>query len=71
MSAADYLDRLLGYREASQYVGLSLRQFRREFIDSGIISIVRVSLRSPRIRLSELNACLEKRTFRARAQIAP
>lgn len=68
--SSDSFDRLLGYREAAQYVALSLRQFRREFIDTGILAIVRVSARCPRVRLSDLNECLQKRTFRARTEFS-
>jgi hypothetical protein len=52
----------MAYIEAAKYVNLSLRQFRRVFIDTGAIPIVRVSERRPRVRLSDLNTCLNTRT---------
>ena len=62
MSASFPDDPALAYAEAAKYVSLSLRQFRRVFIDSGMLPIVRVSVRRPRVRLSALNACLNLRT---------
>ena len=62
MSHAYTVDPVLAYGEAAKYVNLSLRQFRRVFIDSGSLPIVRVSERRPRVRLSDLNACLSMRT---------
>ena len=59
---APNIDPVLAYQEAAKYVNLSLRQFRRVFIDSGALPVVRVSARRPRIRLSDLNACLKART---------
>jgi len=56
------VDPALAYKEAAKYVNLSTRQFRRVFIDSGALPIVRVSERRPRVRLSDLNACLKSRT---------
>jgi excisionase family DNA binding protein len=56
------IDPALTYAEAAKYVNLSLRQFRRVFIDSGVLPIVRVSERRPRVRLSDLNTCLKSRT---------
>lgn len=57
------LDPVLPYQDAAKYVNLSLRQFRRVFIDSGALPVVRVSARRPRVRLSDLNACLDSRTI--------
>ncbi len=62
MNDAQTIDPALPYREAAKYLNLSLRQFRRVFIDSGALPIVRVSERRPRVRLSDLNACLQSRT---------
>ncbi|SDR82003.1 hypothetical protein SAMN05444173_1000 [Opitutus sp. GAS368] len=62
MSNACTLDPALAYHEAAKYVRLSLRQFRRVYIDTGALPIVRVSERRPRVRLSDLNACLSSRT---------
>lgn len=56
------LDPALAYTDAAKYVNLSLRQFRRVFIDSGAVPVVRVSERRPRVRLSDLNAYLKART---------
>ena len=58
------MDPALGYREAAKYVNLSLRQFRRVYIDTGTLPIVHVSPRRPRVRLSDLNICLNSRTSR-------
>lgn len=55
-------DPLLAYLKAAEYVGLSLRQFRRVYIATGILPIVRVSVRRPRVRQSDLDACLKLRT---------
>ena len=69
MNGAVPVDPALAYGEAAKYVNLSLRQFRRVFIDSGSLPIVRVSERRPRVRLSDLNACLNNRTAKfAQAQ---
>lgn len=62
MNEASTVDPALAYTDAAKYVNLSLRQFRRVFIDSGALPIVRVSERRPRVRLSDLNACLKSRT---------
>ena len=57
-------DRLLTYEAAAAYMSLSKRQFRRVDIDSGLLPIVRITARGPRVRLSDVNACLESRTTR-------
>jgi hypothetical protein len=66
MNEPSPVDPALGYAEAANYVKLSLRQFRRVFIDTGALPIVRVSAHRPRVRLSDLNACLSARTFKPR-----
>jgi hypothetical protein len=53
---------LLSYMDAAKYVVLSLRQFRRVFISTGSLPIVWVSVRRPRIRLSDLDAYLKTKT---------
>jgi hypothetical protein len=53
---------LLSYLDAARYVVLSLRQFRRVFISTGSLPIVWVSVRRPRIRLSDLDAYLKTKT---------
>lgn len=62
MSSEVTVDPVLAYHEAAKYVRLSLRQFRRVFIDSGVLPVVRPSPRRPGVRLSDLNACLASRT---------
>jgi hypothetical protein len=62
MSGNTTVDPVLAYNQAAKYVNLSLRQFRRVYIDTGSLPIVRVSERRPRVRLSDLNACLNLRT---------
>src|ERR1039457_7370363 len=64
MNEVPPVDPALSYAEASKYVQLSPRQFRRVFIDTGELPIVRVSAHRPRVRLSDLNACLKARTDR-------
>jgi hypothetical protein len=63
-------DPLLQYSRAAEYVNLSLRQFRRVFIDSGVLPIVHVSERRRGVRLSDLNACLKERTAKMAPPIA-
>jgi excisionase family DNA binding protein len=63
MSETILVDPSFTYTEAAEYVNLSLRQFRRVFIDSGVLPIVRTSPRRPRVRLSALNICLSDRTY--------
>ena len=58
---------LLSYREAAKFVVLSLRQFRRVYIDTGSLPIVWVSERRPRVRLDDLNAFLKSRTVQFRS----
>jgi hypothetical protein len=65
MNEVPPVDPALSYAEASKYVQLSPRQFRRVFIDTGELPIVRVSAHRPRVRLSDLNACLKARTSKA------
>ena len=71
MSDVGTTDSLMAYREAAKYVALSLRQFRRVFIDTGSLPIVWVSVRRPRIRLSDLNTCLKSKTVDFGHQQAP
>lgn len=66
MNEGPPVDPALAYAEAARYVQLSLRQFRRVFIETGVLPIVRVSAHRPRVRLSDLNACLSARTFKPR-----
>lgn len=67
MNSIQSANDLLSYREAAKFVLLSLRQFRRVFIDTGSLPIVWVSARRPRVRLSDLNAFLESRTVQFRS----
>lgn len=63
MSAVTHTNELLPYEDAAKYVALSLRQFRRVFIDTGSLPIVWVSARRPRVRMSDLNTYLQSRTI--------
>ena len=51
------------FAQAAAMLRISLRQFRR-LVDSGKVSYVKVSERSPRVRVSDLNAYLETVTFK-------
>ena len=62
MSTLQHTNDLLPYSDAAKYVALSLRQFRRVFIDTGSLPVVRVSARRPRVRLSDLNTYLQSKT---------
>jgi excisionase family DNA binding protein len=52
------LEALLTFDQASETLGISLRQFRR-LVDGGKIAFVKVSERAPRVRPSELQRFLE------------
>ena len=52
------LETLLTFDQASETLGISLRQFRR-LVDGGKIAFVKVSERAPRVRPSELQRFLE------------
>lgn len=54
---------LLTYPEAAKWLSISLRQFRR-LIDAGKVPFVKVSERSPRVRVADLNAYLESVTVK-------
>ena len=53
---------LLSYPDAAQYLVLSLRHFRRLYIDSGLLAVIRVSPRRPRVRQSDLEKILRTQT---------
>jgi excisionase family DNA binding protein len=52
------LEALLTFDQASETLGISLRQFRR-LVDSGKVAFVKVSERAPRVRPSELQRFLD------------
>jgi len=47
------IGRLLTFRQASEMLSISLRQFRR-LVDGGNIPCVKIGKRTPRIKLSDL-----------------
>lgn len=63
MSRRDFLleQILLTFQQAAAMLAISLRQFRR-LIDSGRISVVRVSYRAPRVRLTDIEAFIASNT---------
>jgi hypothetical protein len=63
MSAVAISDPLLTYGAAASLISISKRHFRRLYVDSGVLPIVWVSERAPRVRLSDLNECLLSRTI--------
>lgn len=48
-------DRLITFSEGAKLLGISLRQFRR-VVDSGRVAVVRITERTPRVRMSDLDA---------------
>lgn len=54
---------LLRFDAAAKALSISLRQFRR-LVDSGRLPVVKVSERSPRVRVADLNAYLESVTVK-------
>jgi excisionase family DNA binding protein len=58
ISSSAGLEALLTFDQASEALGISLRQFRR-LVDSGKVAFIKVSERAPRVRPSELQRFLE------------
>lgn len=54
---------LLSFSEASSTLGISLRQFRR-LVDGGRIPFVKISERTPRVRMTDLELFLQSVTVR-------
>lgn len=54
---------LLTFPQAAGWLCISLRQFRR-LVDAGKLPCVKVSERSPRVRVADLNAYLESVTVK-------
>ena len=61
LEAAETVHGLITYQEAAEALNISKRTVRR-LIDSGKIPIVRSSVRSPRIRLTDLEAYMSSNT---------
>jgi len=70
MNSMESHDRLLTYDAAAELMSVSKRHFRRRFVDLGVLPIVRVSERAPRVRQCDLNALIDSRTVRLTERIA-